>query len=146
MDHLASLEITAELENLARLRRFIQQTAAGSAANQAPIDDIIVAANEAVTNIILHGYQNQAGKIQVDLYREDDALVIYLRDRAPPFDPSTVPAPDLKRSLRTRPLGKMGVYLMRQLTDTLSYRALAQGGNELILVKNGAWRNQEKNN
>lgn len=143
-DSLASLEITAELENLGLLRRFIQQTAAGPGVNQPAIDDVILAANEVVTNIILHGYRNQAGKIWIDLDREEDALVIYLRDRAPPFDPTTVPVPDLKRSLSARPLGKMGVYLMRQLVDTVSYRTLAQGGNELRLVKKGVWREQKK--
>jgi anti-sigma regulatory factor (Ser/Thr protein kinase) len=54
---------------------------------------------------------------------------------APPFDPTRVPDPDLTLPLEERPLGGLGIYLIRQSVDKMVYRAVPEGGNELTLVK-----------
>jgi serine/threonine-protein kinase RsbW len=64
-------------------------------------------------------------------------LVVCLRDHAPPFDPRSVLPPDPSLPLEVRPLGGMGVHLMKQLVDRVIHRVPPQGGNELTLVKNG---------
>ena len=46
-----------------------------------------------VTNIIEHGYQGQPGSIEIEVTTREDALIIQLRDQAPPFDPTSVPPP-----------------------------------------------------
>jgi serine/threonine-protein kinase RsbW len=69
--------------------------------------------------------------------RADDALVIHLHDQATPFDPTEVPPPDLTVPLEQRPVGGMGIYLMQQLMDEVSYRTTPQGGNWLTMRKRG---------
>jgi len=130
-----SLRFSAELKNLAAIRRFVQERAEALQADPALIPDIIQAVDESASNIILHGYQGQPGTIEVEVVLVGDDLVIRLRDQAPPFDPTGVPTPDLTLPLEARPLGGLGVYLTRVLMDDVSYRAPAQGGNELTLVK-----------
>ncbi len=61
-----------------------------------------------------------------------------MRDRAPPFDPTRLPDPDLTLSLEERPVGRMGVFLTRQLVDAVTYRLTGEGGNELTLTKRAA--------
>jgi anti-sigma regulatory factor (Ser/Thr protein kinase) len=58
-----------------------------------------------------------------------------MRNEAPYFDPNQIPEPDMKLPLEQRPLGGMGIHLIRNILNQMIYRALPQGGNELILVK-----------
>jgi serine/threonine-protein kinase RsbW len=88
------------------------------------------------TNIIVHGYRKQPGTIDIAVRQVGNGLEICLRDRAPPFDPTQIPAPDLTLPLSKRPLGGMGIHLARQLTDSMTYRRTLGGDNELTLVKN----------
>ena len=60
-----------------------------------------------------------------------------LLDETPLFDPTAVPPPDINLPLEERPLGGLGVHMMRQLTDVLLYRVTEDGQNELIFVKRG---------
>jgi anti-sigma regulatory factor (Ser/Thr protein kinase) len=61
-----SLCLAAELENLAAIRNFVQESAAALGVDQAVISDVVLAADEAVTNVILHGYQGRQGTIEIE--------------------------------------------------------------------------------
>jgi serine/threonine-protein kinase RsbW len=133
------MRIDADLKNLAAIRRFIVESAAQiGPGDPEAIADMLVAVNEAVTNIIVHGYRGQPGVIDVKVTYDRDALVVSLQDQSPPFDPTSVPAPDVSLPLAQRPLGGMGVHLMRQFTDELIYQPTADG-NQLILIKKTMW-------
>ncbi len=64
-----------------------------------------------------------------------DALTIILRDHGDSFDPASVPEPDLTCDLEDRRVGGLGVYLIRQLMDEVSYERPSGAGNVLVLVK-----------
>ena len=97
-----------------------------------------MAANEAATNAIVHGYQGEAGHIEAEVMCEQDALVVRLRDRAPAFDPRQVPVPDLTAPLEERTPGGLGVYLMFALSDEVFYHRTPAGENEIVLIRRGA--------
>ena len=99
------------------------------------VSDLLMAANEAAVNIVVHGYQERSGVIDVEVTQNGDYLEVHLRDQAPPFDPTTIPPPDTTLPLEQRPYGGMGMHLIRQLVDTVTYRFTPQGENELILAK-----------
>lgn len=140
MDEMFRFRIAADLNNLATIRRFVEDAAASRPADPEAIAEMLLAMNEAATNIIVHGYQGQPGIIEVEIAYDEDALVIWLRDQAPTFDPTLAPVPDITLSLEQRPFGGMGIHIMRQLTDELTYRTTPDGRNELILVKKGVRR------
>ena len=123
----------ADLGRLADIRDFIGEAAAGLGVPAEVRDDLRLAVDEAVTNILLHGYDG-AGDIDIEIAARDNDLVIRLSDAAPPFDPvgatpeSLAPVED-----RTRP-GGFGLYLIRQTMDEVDYRRL-DAGNELTLIK-----------
>ncbi|MEO7913057.1 MAG: ATP-binding protein, partial [Roseiflexaceae bacterium] len=89
------------------------------------------AVNEVATNIVVHGYRGRPGAIEIGLRRQGDSIEIRLRDRAPLFDPTCVPTPDLTLPLHKRPLGGMGVHVTRELMDVMRYRVTPEGGNQL---------------
>ncbi|GAB4534605.1 MAG: ATP-binding protein [Anaerolineae bacterium] len=145
MDSATSLRIAARLEHLNDIRRFVQETAAALGSDAEGVADVLLAVTEAATNVIVHGYGDQAGFIEIVVDQVGDALVICLRDQATQFDPTSLPAPDLSLPLEQRPLGGLGVYIMTSVMDEVSYSALPGGGNQLTMVKRGVMQDNSRN-
>jgi len=138
MSQVFELSVEADLENLKDVRSFITKAGRSLKANSDTIGDLCLVVDEAVTNIILHGYDGRKGKVEVTVEREGENLVIHVRDQAKTFDPSGVEAPHLDESLTERDYGGMGVYLINKLTDEAEFRPLPGQGNELRLVRHKA--------
>lgn len=91
---------------------------------------------ELITNIIQHGLEGRTDRqIHVRMSMSDEWLEIVLKDDAPPYDPFVqAPEPDLDLDLEKRPIGGLGVHLVRQLMDDA--RAYYDGsGNLIVLLK-----------
>jgi serine/threonine-protein kinase RsbW len=129
------LRVSAELTNLGKIRRFVEESARSLSADEPAAYALAHAVDECVTNIIEHGYRGQPGPIEIEIDRASEDLMIVLRDHAPPFDPTGVPPPDLTRPLEEREPGGLGVFLARQMIDRWRYRALPDGSNELTMIK-----------
>jgi len=129
----STLEITADVERLKDVRRFVRERAPALGADEASVGDLVQAVDEWVTNVILHGYRGSPGPIEIELAREGEEVVVRVRDEAPAFDPAAAPAFDPGLPLERRPLGKMGLHLIRELCDRFEYRIPAGGGNEIEL-------------
>ena len=96
--------------------------------------DIVQAVDEFVTNSIVHGYRGVGGPVEVEVDKSGTSLVVRLRDQAPQFDPTQLPSPDPAAPLAERRLGGMGVFLARDLKDSVTYQRTKES-NELTLVK-----------
>ena len=134
-----SFAVTADLQNLPAIHHFVKETAAALGVDPAVVTDLRLAVEEVVANIMMHGYQDEGGAVAIEMEAAADKLLIRLRDRGVPFDPTTVAAPDLTSPLAGRNLGGMGVYLTQQLMDEVTYRVTAGGENELTLIKQGVF-------
>ena len=132
---MPSLRVDARPESLAAIRRFVRATAADAGLDGERTDGLVQAVDESATNVMVHGYRLAPGEIEVEARRDGDDLVVLLRDRAPAFDPTSVPEPDLRAPRRRA--GGMGVFLARELCDEVRYRRMPGGGNELALVQHG---------
>lgn len=128
-------EADADLACLAPIRAFVREGCAAAGATDEATADLVQAVDEAATNVIVHGYGGRPGSIEVVLETDDERLVCRLLDDAPPFDPASVPPPDLGVPPLDRQPGGMGVHLMRELTDELRHRSRPTGGNELTLIR-----------
>jgi serine/threonine-protein kinase RsbW len=134
MSHI--LVIEAELEHLATIRKFIDDSTAALNQPAAWVDDLVLAVDELATNIIRHGYRGKSGEIEIEIIPLTNAIKICLRDQAPLFDPTRIPPADVTSPLDRRPIGGLGIHLVRRLVDSFTHRQTSQGGNELILIKN----------
>ena len=128
------MRIPAEVDQLAAVRHFVRETGLRAGARRPHIDDMIQAVDESATNVIIHGYRGAKGFVEIEIEAQDGAMVVRLRDDAPPFDPTGLPNPDTSAPLHERPFHGMGVFLTRELTDEVTYRQ-TDDGNELTLVK-----------
>ena len=118
------IEIGNTLSELERL-----QEAAGSFLDQQGLGaetafHVLFALEEVVSNIILHG---AAQRIQVRLEANPHQLYLQVQDDGPGFNPLLQPEPDTGLALDARPIGGLGIYLTRQLADTMDYQRLADG-------------------
>jgi len=138
MSRAFSLSVEASLEKLKRVRSFINESGRSLRVDDETLGELCLVVDEAVTNIIVHGYAGEPGPVDIDVSAEQDDLVIRIRDRARAFEASGIEAPHLDESLSERAYGGMGVYLIRKLTDEAEFGRLPGGGNELRLVKRGA--------
>jgi len=125
----------ATLDSLHEVREYLASRARQLGIEPGAIADLQLAVDEAVTNIIVHGYRGASGNILIGLRKEKSSLAICLRDDAPLFDPTKNRRPDLEVSpLEKETPGGYGVELVRRLVDELHYRVVDQC-NELTLVK-----------
>jgi anti-sigma regulatory factor (Ser/Thr protein kinase) len=96
-----------------------------------------LAAEEAFTNIIVHGYDADAARARVEVraYASDEEIGLELIDQGTPFDPASAPPADVKSGWEERPIGGVGWHLIRELTDRIRYQPNTPMGNRLMLVK-----------
>ena len=134
---------TATIRDLNDIREFLESALLSLGSDSDTAGDLVLAVNEAVTNTLLHGYQEQPGPVAVCAEADGHDLLVRLLDEAPLFDHTAVPPPDINLPLEERPLGGLGVHMMRQLTDALLYRVTSDGQNELIFVKRGVLANPQ---
>ena len=91
--------------------------------------------DEVVANVIRHGYDDtDEHVIRVRLWLEDDLLTMQVGDDGRPFNPLLAPEPDLERPIEQRPVGGLGIHIIRTMMDDIEYRR-TNGQNLLTLRK-----------
>lgn len=94
-----------------------------------------VALDELITNAINYGYHDgNAHEILIEVNVEADRLTIDIRDDGAPFDPLSIPEPDLSVELEERQVGGLGMHFVRSLLDKVEYRR-SNGWNVVSLEK-----------
>ena len=132
-----SIEVLAVPENIPQLIAFSDSVEHALPLSLEQCYLMRLAIEEIGTNIIKYSYAHERpGPIQVACACQDDQLRVIIRDRGRPFDPHDSPPPDLSSDLVSRKIGGLGVYLVRELADELTYRHdPASGWNELVIMK-----------
>jgi serine/threonine-protein kinase RsbW len=131
------LSVKASLENLQEIRSYIDRVGVSLGVNESALGDLRLAVDEAVTNVVIHGYGDLDGMVDIHMEANGDSVIIRIRDQAKTFDPSHVNAPRLDTALNDRAFGGMGIFLIRKMTDEAEFLPLPGGGNEIRLVKRG---------
>ncbi len=126
--------VTARMEELRSILHFVTDFAAQVKMTDESIYYLKLAVDEAATNIIEHAYEQMTGEITVEIVAQQDDLIITLIDNGTPFDPYSVPQPDLTAPIEQRTPGGLGVYLMYTVMDEVSYEP-GPPTNRLTMVK-----------
>ena len=124
------------LAEIARLGERLGEFAAVHQLAPSVLYDLNLALEEAVTNIISHGYSDhREHEILVRIRVESGEVIAEVKDDAPAFNPLTAPDADVTTPLDERTAGGLGIHLMRKLMDEIEYQRL-EDGNLLIMKKN----------
>lgn len=115
---------------------FIRATAATCGFSDPALNDIEVAAEEALTNVIKHafeGHSDETFKVSVRFTEADFLITIY--EKGMPFSPERVAEYDPEKLEDTLETDGLGVYLMKKMMDEVVFENLGRDGKSLTLVK-----------
>ncbi|MBK7599618.1 MAG: ATP-binding protein [Acidobacteria bacterium] len=102
-----------------------------------------VALDEILTNVISYAYEDaDQHLINIRGKLADGFLTIEVEDDGREFDPLKSDNPDLDSGLHERPIGGLGIHLVKKLTDQLEYRR--QDGKNLLVMRKIANRQPVK--
>jgi anti-sigma regulatory factor (Ser/Thr protein kinase) len=130
--------ITVELKNslpeIERLARIVDDFGQRHRLNTKHVHNVKVALDEILTNIISYAYaDNREHSIVARLCLDQDKWTVEVEDDGRPFNPLNAPEPDTEQLLEVRPIGGLGIHLVRKLTDELTYRR--QNNRNILIMK-----------
>lgn len=96
---------------------------------------IRLSVEEAVENVVRYAYEDGIGWLEVETTLSADRLLltIELRDAGTPFNPLDKPDPDITLSAEDRDIGGLGIFLCKQMMDSIDYRY--QDGCNILTMK-----------
>jgi serine/threonine-protein kinase RsbW len=127
--------VPSDAAQLSVLTQFLQEFWSAAELPPAETGTFELALEEIFMNVVMHG--SPAGglaRVEVSLALCDGCLTLMIEDDGPSFDPLSLAAPDVTASLEERRVGGLGVYLVRQMMDAVSYQRLG-GRNQLSMTK-----------
>ena len=134
MDKIFELKIDSNIENIPEISALLGEEMETSGFGREEILDTQLAVEEAITNVINHGYKKTGGEIVVSSRINPERIEVQIMDNAPRFNPLSVPEPELDSAIEDRNIGGLGIFLIRQIMDEVSYR-YENGKNIFVLTK-----------
>lgn len=130
------LTLHNDVQEVPQLAAFIDEVAEACGIDMATTMSLNLAMEEAVVNVMNYAYPaGTVGNVDIDAEFADGQLTFVLSDSGTPFDPTQAGTPDLTLDAEERPIGGLGIFLVRQIMDTIVYRR-SDGKNILTLTKN----------
>jgi serine/threonine-protein kinase RsbW len=84
-----------------------------------------LALEEFLMNVVMHGSSGDAvRRVGMALYVSGGCVTMVLEDDGPPFDPLSLPPPDVTAGLEERRVGGYGIFLTRRMMDSVDYQRL----------------------
>lgn len=130
------LIVKSSTDNLAQIRDFTKQAADECGCSEETAGKIVLAVDEACTNIIKHAYNfSPNGKICCNIKYDNTKFLVSITDDGLHFDPNNVPEPDIVEYYKQKKVGGLGIYLIKKLMDEVIYSTKSGNKNEVVLVK-----------
>ena len=120
----ASITLRGEAAELVRLEAFAEAFARNCALADDERSRLLVILEELFTNVVEHAYEGaqfSAASVAVTLGWKHGRLTIDFVDDGPPFDPLAHSAPDLDAPAEQRPMGGLGIAIVRAFVDRARY-------------------------
>ncbi len=129
------LNIPAEMDSLGETTTKIEEFCASSDVPTAATFKVNLMVQELLANSVIHGdFGDRDPEIILSLNCTDGHVELVYEDNAAPFDPFTeTPPPDLSSELSDRPIGGLGVHLIRSFSDESSHEHV-NGRNRIRLL------------
>jgi len=131
----SSLRLRSDVRVVARADEWLLDLLHAGGVSDEVAYDLRLGLDEALANIIKHGYGDGApGAITVRARIGPEIVRLEISDRADPFNPLTAPEPNLSNDIKERAAGGLGIYLLKRVMDRIDY-ARADGENRLVMER-----------
>lgn len=128
--------VSSDMKNLVVIADFVTAAAKKLGLDEHETFALQMAVDEACSNVMEHAYRGRSdGKVSLRFQAVDDEVVVTIHDQGEPFDPQSVPRPDISAPLQKRENGGLGLYLMEKLMDSVEWEFDPERGNTLTMRK-----------
>ncbi len=133
---MANISLPANMDNFDNIMDFIQRNAEKTGFNKKKTQEIRLACEEIIINIINYAYPDKKGNIEIhcDATKGGKDYQIKIIDWGIPFNPLSNPEPDTSIPIEDREIGGLGIYLVRNVMDKINYQR-EDDKNILVCVK-----------
>ena len=134
----AEMVISNETSNLAFIREFILVNLLRTDLPRQEHGKIVLAVDEAVSNIMRHAYDNFAKgtrTIEIVLNVDEEKIIFMLKDSGKEFDPTIIRDPNILEHVKLGTRYGLGLFLMRRVMDEVKFVFRAGIENMLTMVK-----------
>lgn len=126
--------IKNEISEISILSDFIDQIGQELELKTSLVMSLNLVLEEAVSNIIMYAYPERMGElITIMVEKRDDMLIFTITDKGVEFDPTLVPEADITLSAEERPIGGLGIYLIKKIMNEAEYQRI--DGNNVFTLK-----------
>jgi sigma-B regulation protein RsbU (phosphoserine phosphatase) len=130
-----SITLENDVAQVTELNRFVQSVTEDLQLDKSLSKRIKLAVEEVVVNTMEYAYiPDIKGQVKVEAMANDQRLRFILTDSGRPFDPTSVSRADTTLTVEDRPIGGLGILLVRNLMDTINYERI-DGQNVLRIEK-----------
>ena len=130
------LTIPNNLDYLPSVLAFLRELASDAGFGKEEINQIELALEEAITNVIRHSLpRNEAASFELEIQPLTIGIELSIHDMGRPFDEKETQQFDPDKLLRDREAKGLGSYLIRSLMDVVEYQALGNKGKRVRMVK-----------
>ena len=126
-----SITLPNDIATITQLSEFVETVCEEKGLDMALTMNLNLALEEAVVNVMSYAYPNSQGDVKVDIIIDDQKVVSILTDSGIPFDPTQKGDVDTTLPAEERPIGGLGIHLVKQIMDKVSYQYV---GNQNILT------------
>ena len=128
-----TLVLSNDIRQIPELAAFVEALAEELSLNPAEAMSLNLALEEAVTNVRMYAYPAVVtGQVELDVDALPGRLVFELSDSGVPFDPTAAPDADISLGVEERPIGGLGIFLVRQIMDSVEYER--RGGKNIMTL------------
>ena len=116
------LVLQNDIEQVPQLARFVDEVCETAGLDMATTMQLNLAIEEAVVNVMNYAYpQGTVGDINLEAQADNHQLEFIISDSGSPFDPTAQQEADITLSAEERPIGGLGIHLVRQIMDHVTY-------------------------
>jgi anti-sigma regulatory factor (Ser/Thr protein kinase) len=129
------LTLPNDINTIPQLSEFIDLNCEELGVDMVDTMNINLALEEAVVNVMSYAYpEGTEGQVDIEMIADGDNMIFTITDSGTPFDPTQKEEVDTTLSAEERPIGGLGIHLVRKLMDTISYQYV-DNKNVLTLKK-----------
>jgi len=130
------ITLNCDLKQTRKLNDFMKAVTARIGIGNKQSRNLRLAVEEAVTNVMNYAYPiGQEGKVMIEVKSNQHSIKIVISDEGVAFDPTEVGTTDVTLSAEDRPIGGLGILLVREMVDSVNYER-TNGKNILTLRMN----------
>lgn len=130
------LTLVNKVDEISKLQEFVEDICEQAGIDMSVTMSLNLALEEAVTNVIVYAYpEGTEGTVDIIAESTDRQLKFTISDTGKAFDPTAQADADITLGIEERPIGGLGIFLVRQIMDTVNYRR-QNDTNQLTLIKN----------